>query len=122
MRLLCPLERAVLGAVARAYPGSTRAIERQSATARVTHFENSGVGFFSNLTVDPDETLITGPTPLDAGHGWVDGVQELMGFLVFLEGGRLSMIEGYCYAGGTEGLNFANAAFQLIPLERLPNP
>jgi hypothetical protein len=44
----------------------------------------------------------------------VCGIEDGMGFIVFLTEGRLSMIEGYCNGGGpSSDIDFSRVAFEL---------
>ena len=65
-------------------------------TAQVVSFENSGVGFFSNLAVGDDTPLLAETSPLSGAYGDVVGIEHGMGFIVFLKEGRIAVIEGYC--------------------------
>ncbi len=82
----------------------------------MTNFENTGAGFFSTVVVPPNAGLIADRSPLDGAYGAVDGVDFDMGFVVFLENGRVSLIEGYSHgATPTADINFAQVAFDLKP-------
>ena len=116
MRPLWPIERAVLEATAHDYPGLADDIRRQAEAAQVTEFENSGAGFFSTVTVAPDAPLLPDKSPLDGAYGSVEGIEHGIGFVVFLEGGRLSLIEGYCHGDvSTVGFDFEVAEFDVKP-------
>jgi hypothetical protein len=116
MRPLWPIEREVLEITAAEYPASAGALRRQIDTARVVSFENSGAGFFSDLAVAPDAPQLSEKSPLSGAYGSVLGVEEGMGFIVFLNDGRLSMIEGYCYGGSpTTDIDFSRVVFGLMP-------
>ena len=122
MRPLWPIEREVLEITAAEYPASAGALRRQIDTAQVVGFENSGVGFFSDLTVAPDAPLLSEKSPLSGAYGSVLGVEEGMGFIVFLNDGRLSMIEGYCNGGGpTTDIDFSRVVFGLMPWRPKPD-
>jgi hypothetical protein len=81
----------------------------------VTEFENTGAGFFSTVTVGPDVPPITDKSPLDGAYGSVEGIVDGMGFIVFLEGGRLTLIEGYCHGATSTGIEFARVNFDIKP-------
>lgn len=116
MRLLWPIEREVLEITAAEYPGSAEALRQQIETARVISFENSGAGFFSDLTVADDAPALSEKSPLSAAYGSVLGIEDGMGFIVFLEDGRLSMIEGYCQGDSPSTvIDFSRAVYKLIP-------
>ena len=116
VRPLWPIERAVLEATAHDYPAFADNIRRQAETAQVTEFENSGAGFFSTVSVTPDAPLLPDKLPLDGAYGSVEGIEHGMGFVVFLEGGRLSLIEGYCHGNvSTGGVDFSAVKFDVKP-------
>lgn len=116
MRPLWPIEREVLEITAAEYPGSAEGLRRQIDTAQVISFENSGAGFFSNLTVAPDAPPLSDNSPLNGAYGSVLGVEDGMVFIVFLTDGRLSMIEGYCNGGGpTTDIDFSRVVFGPMP-------
>ena len=115
MRKLWPIERAVLEAAAHDYQASAHALREQIATAQVTNFENTGVGFFSTVKVSPETPRLTDQSPLDAATGSVASIPHGMGFLVFLEDGHICLIEGYTYDGSTVDLDFETVAFDLKP-------
>jgi hypothetical protein len=116
MRFLWPIEREVLEITAREYPASANALRAQIDSAQVVRFENSGAGFFCYLKVTTEAPLLKEKSPLDGAYGNVLGIEDGMGFIVFLESGRLSFIEGYCNGNvSTVGFDFKNATFDLKP-------
>jgi hypothetical protein len=116
MRALWPIERAVLKAAAHDYPHSSECLNRQMESAQVSDFENTGAGFFSTITVDAVAPSLSDKSPLDAATGTIAGIKLGMGFLVFLENGRVSLIEGYSYGDeSTVGIDFENVIFDLKP-------
>jgi len=122
MRPLWPIEREVLEITATEYSGSVEAMRRQIDTAQVTSFENSGAGFFSDLAVADDAPVLLENSPLSGAYGSVLGIEHGMGFIVFLKDGRLSMIEGYCNAGGpTIDIDFSRAVYGLMPWSPKPD-
>jgi hypothetical protein len=121
MRPLWPLERAALLEFAGLHPAAADALRQQIATVRVTSFENTGVGFFSSLTVDSAAPVILHGSPLGEVHGEVLGVPHGMGFLLFLKDGRATLLEGFSYAGSsTESIDFERAIYALTPGLRHP--
>jgi hypothetical protein len=115
VRKLWPIERAVLEAAAHDYKASADPLRKQIATAQVTDFENTGVGFFSTVKVSPKTPRLTEQSPLDAATGSVADIPHGMGFLVFLEDGHISQIEGYTYDGSTADLDFETVDFNVKP-------
>ena len=105
----------MLEAAAHDYQTSADALRVQIATAQVTNFENTGTGFFSTVKVSPETPRLTEQSPLDAATGSVASIPQGMGFLVFLEDGHISSIEGYTYDGSTVDLHFETVAFDVKP-------
>jgi len=113
------LERAVLNEICRQYPKDQALLEAQVASARVTSRENTGAGFFSDLSVarDPAHKVTAGERTRGWVHARIDGLQYEMGFILFLEDGFLSCLEGYLNGDETTtGLDLVNAAFEITNL------
>ena len=115
MRGLWPIERAVLEAAAHDYPASADVLREQIATARVANFENTGVGFFSTVELAGEARPLPNQSPLDAATGNAAGIPHGMGFLVFVEDGYVSAIEGYTFDGSTVDLDFETVEFDVKP-------
>ena len=106
----------MLEATARDYPASANSLRRQAETAQVTNFENTGAGFFSTVSVAADAPALADRSPSDGAYGSIEGIEHGMGFLVFLENGRMSLIEGYCHGdASTVGIDFSCVKFDLRP-------
>jgi len=122
MRALWPIERAVLEATAQDYPAVADDLRRQIEGAQVTEFENTGAGFFSTIKVAPDAPPLPNKSPLDGAYGSVEGIEDGMGFVVFLEKGRVSLVEGYCHGNVTSvGVDFEKVAFDVMPWSAAPH-
>jgi hypothetical protein len=68
------------------------------------------------LKVATEAPLLKEKSPLSGAYGNVLGIEHGMGFIVFLENGRLSLIEGYCNGNvSTVGFDFERATFDLKP-------
>lgn len=95
------LEVAALRSIFSETPNLTPGLERQLATAHVTERENSGGGFFTTIAVADDAPTVTSPKVLGyETHARVDGLEHGFGFVLFMENGRLHLLEGY--ANGPE--------------------
>lgn len=111
MSELSNLERAVLEAIAAQYPQFAAAFQSQMASLVVTKRENSGAGMFSELAVTDPAAL-----PFDT-RGPLNGVgttvlDKQLAFLVFLNNGRMSLLEGYMLDDGdTKHIDFLSAPF-----------
>lgn len=99
---LSRLERAVLTAMLKGEGGEFTALRTQLARATVVSRTHSGVGFVTRITV-PDDVPALGDAdsprlrPVLAVH---PQLAERAEFLLQLRGGRLAVLEAYCYAGG----------------------
>lgn len=116
VRALWPIERAVLEATAEDYPQSASALQGQTETAMVAKFENTGAGFFSTISVAADAPALAEKSPLDGAYANVEGIEHGMGFIVFMDSGRVSLIEGYCHGNvSTVDVDFSEVRFELRP-------
>ena len=103
---LTPLERAVIETLlAREEPGYDN-LRAQIGSCRVTGREMTGVGFYTALEVDA--TASPAPpavgNPVGQGHEFpddvyadLDGLRHGVGFLLWLDDGRLATLEGFTY-------------------------
>jgi hypothetical protein len=116
MRTFWSIERAVLEAAARDYQASADGLHAQMTAAQVTHFENTGAGFFSTVKVSPDAPLLPDKSLLNAGTGGVGSLEHQMGFLIFIEDGFVTLIEGYTNGDdSTVGVDFETVTFDIKP-------
>jgi hypothetical protein len=72
---------------------------REQYHAADTRVERSGAGFFVHFDVPDDiERIDTGErTVIHGVHATMDCLQYGMGFVLFVDDGLLSMVEGYTY-------------------------
>lgn len=116
------LEKAVMHAIFAEMPENQDALERQLDQATVVQRENSGVGFFTTIAVPDDVAPVRIPSPLSTDIcANVAGVERGMGFLVFIEDGRLETIEGFSYEASTADLDLECLEFEVTktPVARL---
>ncbi len=99
---LSRLERSVLAALLKGEGDEFATLRAQLAGATVVSRTHSGVGFVTRLAV-PDGALALAEgvnprlRPVLAAH---PQLAEHAEFLLQLRGGRLAVLEAYCYAGG----------------------
>lgn len=104
---LAPLERAVLDLLLSRAEEGYETLRAQAATATVAHRELTGAGFYTHLSVD--RTLPAAPrhvgNPLGDGRAFdndvyadIEGLAHGAGFVLWLEDGWLSCLEGFSYA------------------------
>jgi hypothetical protein len=104
---IAPLERAVLDLLLSRSEEGYGALRAQVATATVAHREVTGAGFYTDLWVDrtlPASHRDVG-NPLGEGRDFgddvyadIEGLEHGAGFLLWLEDGWLSCLEGFSYA------------------------
>jgi hypothetical protein len=96
MEILTPLEQAVLDAIALQVPEVADALAGQQGKVRVTARENTGAGFYTTFDV-AQGSPIERASPLGDVGGSIDGLEHGMGFLLWLQNGRIYRLEGYSY-------------------------
>jgi hypothetical protein len=72
----------------------------QARKARIDSVEVTGVGFFAHLEVPDDSPMIDEPR-LAGGNATIElrGLRHGAGCVLFVDDGRLSVLEGYTFAG-----------------------
>jgi hypothetical protein len=98
---LSALEHAVLAAMLQGQEPDLAALRAQLARATVASRTYSGVGFVTRLAVPDDIPALPGAAspplkPLHAAHPELQAAAE---FLLQLRGGRLAVLEAYCFEG-----------------------
>jgi hypothetical protein len=99
MESLSLLEHAVLVAIARQAPDYTDVLMHQLTQAKVVARKNTGTGFCTTLDVSSGDPIHGLSSPIGDVRATVDHLQHGMGFLLWLESGRMHELEGYSYAG-----------------------
>jgi hypothetical protein len=110
------LEQAALRAIFAETPDLAPALERQLARAVVTDRENTGGGFFTDIAVADDAPPVAGPAVLgNATHARVAGMEDGLGFVLCMEKGRLSLLQGHAWGpDSTAGLDLAALDFEIF--------
>jgi len=97
--MLTPLETAVIDLILDTEGEPFDTIRQQLAHATIVKRESTGVGFFTEFLV-PSDTPVRRDLP-DATIGDVGAqfptLQRGAGFLLFIRGGVVTMLEGYTY-------------------------
>jgi len=104
------LERATLETYGAIYGAEEPRLAAQLAAARPASRENSGAGFFTEVTVDRTacEKIITWG-PLGRHYMHISGLDHGLGLLLFFNEGYLSLIEGYAQGGeDTNDIEFSS--------------
>jgi hypothetical protein len=116
MKAFYHLEQWVLQRIAAEYPDIAVDLLEQFDAATIVSRENTGHGFFTNFTVDR-----TAAKPVACerviGNLWakVEGMEDTMNFLVFLEDGFARMLEGAGIDDDVSEIDFSRA--RINPLE-----
>jgi hypothetical protein len=104
---LNPLESAVLGLLLSRTDEGYAALREQLTVVEVIGRDMSGVGFFTTLSVPSGSTKAPGivGNPLGQGVAYaedvyadVEGMAHGAGFLLWLDDGLISRLEGFAYA------------------------
>lgn len=113
---LTQLERAALDSF-----GSTYALEAEGLAAHLRHAvvasrENTGGGFFADLTIDRNRARpVICPSPLDNLMVRIDGMVGELELLLFFKDGYAYLLEAYSIQGeDTIAIDFESAAFRPI--------
>jgi hypothetical protein len=98
--MLTPLEKAVIAALLEKSGEPFDTARRQLEHASITKREFTGVGFFTEFAIADDAPVRKDLPDATLGNVGADlpGVQHGVGFLLFIRGGVVTMLEGYTYA------------------------
>ena len=97
------------------FPDERAALTAQLATAKVRSRENTGAGFYTSFDV-----ARTGLAPLSGErmrHGaWaqVDGLENPMGFILWLKDGYADCLEGFTVVDSTVGIDLTTLSFEIM--------
>lgn len=97
MNKLSALEEQVLAAALVGDDPVMMALRRQALNCRVAARELTGAGFYTQLAVSGAELRLTGDARISGVFAEIDGLQFGAGFVVQVENGRLSLLEGFSY-------------------------
>ena len=109
------LELAALHSIFSETPELASGLERQLAGATVIERENSGAGFFTRIAVADEAPSLSSPKVLGhETHARVAGLEHGLGFVLFMEHGRLHLLEGYANGlGNTTSLDLESLQFEI---------
>ena len=96
---LTTLEEQVLEMLLRGQDEVLDVLRQQVKDAQVSSREITGVGFFTNFEVPAEAPRVKARPKFELGdvNGMADNVKYGLGFLLFVNDGALSMLEGYTY-------------------------
>ena len=109
------LEEAALHAVFAETPGLAAVLEQQFGNAAVANRENTGGGFFTTIAVSQDAPQVNSPRVLGyETQARVEGLDYGLEFVLFMENGRLHILEGYALGPeSTASLNLEDLTFTI---------
>lgn len=100
MTTFTELELAALSAIFAETPEFASALKQQLAIATVVDRENTGGGFFTTIAVDGDAPTVSSPRVLGyETQARVVGMEYGLGFVLFVEEGKLALLEGFSWGG-----------------------
>jgi hypothetical protein len=112
---LTNLERDAIAHILAEDPEYRAMLDHQLQSVVVEKRENTGGGFLTTLSVPESTTAVVVPSPLGMNvYASVDGMEYGLGLLLFLEDGRISLLEGYSVGGeDTTVLDLERVAFSM---------
>jgi len=116
MTAFTELELAALHSIFSEAPELAPKQELQLSVATVTERENTGVGFFTSISVPSTAIPIDRSEPLSGEtHARVAGIEHDMGFVLFFNDGRIETLEGFTYGTeSTAALDLTNLTFSIV--------
>jgi hypothetical protein len=111
---LTPLERAVMLVIVAQATDIGPSLGLQLDSVRVAKRENTGAGFYTTFEVSAPATMDGVKSPLGDVGATVQGLEHGMGFLLWLEDGRINQLEGYSYEESTTGLDLQRIRFSAV--------
>jgi hypothetical protein len=109
-----PLEQAVLTAICEMYSSDQAALEIQLSTATLLSRENTGAGFYTRFKVERGSSAaIRGEWPRSGPEAKIDGLDDGMGFILWLKEGYADCLEGYSYAESTTQIILETVLFEV---------
>ncbi|KHL24349.1 hypothetical protein PK98_09685 [Croceibacterium mercuriale] len=108
------LETAVLGTIFAETPTLAPGLRRQLTRATVTKRVDTEHGFFTDIAVPSDVPPVDAPDVLGhSTHAHVAGVEHGFGFVLFMNEGRLHLLEGYAFGPDVASLDLYNLSFEV---------
>jgi hypothetical protein len=91
------LEQAVISMLLEGNHGVLSILRDQARQARVVRREHTGVGFYCDIAVEDGAPKASGDFDLGDVQAEIPGVAHGVGFVLFVKGGQLNLLEGYTY-------------------------
>src|SRR5687768_17687606 len=110
-------ETSVLAKFTELYGDQSPGLAAQLRVAQFARRENTGSGFFTDITVDRATPSVSCTSPLDGPSVTFDGKVVELELLLFLRDGYVCLLEGYSSTGeDTSSIDFASLPAQPISL------
>jgi hypothetical protein len=94
------LEEAALHAIFAETPALAPMLEQQLEKAAVANRENTGAGFFTTIVTSEGVPQVNTPRVLgNETYARIEGLTYGLGFVLFMENGRLHLLEGHELGG-----------------------
>ena len=123
MMAFTELELAALRSIFSEKPELALQLERQLSIATVIKRENTGVGFFTTISLPPTADAIDMSEPTSGEtHARISGLEHGMGFVLFFDEGRIGTLEGFTYGSeSTTELDLSSLTFDIVrvPVNRV---
>jgi hypothetical protein len=114
--IFTPLESAVLSATCEMHPEDRVALKAQFSTATLSSRQNNGHGFYTRFSVvHESSTPVRGPQLKNGPTARIDGLKHGMGFILWLEKGYATCLEGFGYEEDISVLNLETVGFEVDP-------
>jgi hypothetical protein len=96
---LTPLEAQVIRMLLEGENAVLAILRQQAEQVRVSSRKMTGVGFFTDLALDPQAVRVAGSPSFRLGdvNGTAANVKHGLGFLLYVKDGVLRQLEGYTY-------------------------
>ena len=104
----------MLDAIALQMPEVATALALQQRQACVTARENTGAGFYTTFDPSSGTRIEEVRSPFGDVGATVAGLKHGMGFMLWLQDGRINQLEGYTYEESTSDLDFEQVTFGTV--------
>jgi hypothetical protein len=111
------LEIEALARIEALFSDEVPGLAAQLANARPVSRENTGAGFFTDISVDQSAVapIAAAPSPLDGPEVRVGKMSGTLGLLLFIKHGYVSLLEGYSTAAESTALtDLVNEPFEFL--------
>jgi hypothetical protein len=123
MTAFSELELAAFHSIFSETPELAHTLRGQLSVATVVERKNTGVGFFTTISVPLSAAAIHRSEPRSTEtHARIPGLEHGIGFVLFFEDGRIHTLEGFTYGSeSTVALDLTALTFDIVrvPVHRV---